>query len=167
MASRLNLLQACKTLEPTDAALLGELADNARITNAALADRAGIPASTCLNRVRALRRNGWITGHHTQVDRRSLGLDLAVLVGLELKDKRAEFTHALIRDLREMPHVVAVMRTSGAYDVMIQACARNTDDLVEQVLDPLTVNRYVANTQTILVHEAWRRTSLVGGFTRD
>lgn len=162
MASRLNLLHACESLDPTDAALLSELADDARLTNTALADRVGLPASTCLNRVRALRRSGWITGHHTQIDRRSLGLDLAVLVGLQLKDKRAQYVHALIQDLKRMPHVVAVMRTSGTYDLMIQVYVRDTDHLVEEVIDPLTENRHVAGTQTILLHEHWRRMSLVG-----
>lgn len=164
MRSRLNLLQACDTLSPTDAALLLDLADDARATNTALAERVGLPPSTCLNRVRSLRRSGWITGHHTQVDRRALGLDLAVLVGLHLKDKRAQFVHALVEDLKRMPHVVAVMRTSGAYDLMVQVYVRDTDHLVKGVIDPLTEDRYVAGTQTILLVEHWRRTSLVGDF---
>lgn len=164
MASRLNLLHASEALQPTDAALLSALADDARVTNTALAEAVGLPASTCLNRVRTLRRSGWITGHHTQVDRRSLGLDLAVLVGLVVKDKRAQTVHALIEDLKKMPHIVAVMRTSGTYDLMIQVYVRDTDHLVDDVIDPLTENRNVAGTQTILLHEHWRRISLVGEF---
>lgn len=164
MGSRLNLLHAAETLRPTDVTLLEELADDARVTNTELAARAGLPPSTCLNHVRSLQRSGWITGHHTQVDRRALGLDLAVLVGLVVKDKRARHVHALVEDLKRVPHVVAVMRTSGVYDLMIQVYVRDTDHLVEQVIDPLTENPHVAGTQTILLHEHWRRMSLVGDF---
>lgn len=164
MSSRLNLLHSCDTLQPTDVALLAELADDARVTNTELAARVGLPPTTCLNHVRSLRRSGWIAGYHTQLARRTLGLDLAVLVGLHLKDKRAHYVHALIEDLKRLPHIVAVMRTSGTYDLMIQVYVRDTDHLIEQVIDPLTENRYVAGTQTILLHEHWRRMSLIGDF---
>lgn len=166
MAAKLHLLQDCAEVNRTDAYVLGELADNARITNAALAVRAGIPASTCLNRVRALTRAGPIVGYHTQISRRSLALNLDVLIGVLLKAKRAHAIHALLQDLKEFPHIVAMMRTSGAYDLMIEAHVRDTDHLIREVIDPLTENKHVGSTQTMLVHEHWRRMSLVGTFFR-
>ncbi len=49
-----------RVVDPVDRAILHVLAEDARITNAALAQRVGIAASTCLLRVRALRESGVI-----------------------------------------------------------------------------------------------------------
>lgn len=166
MTAASNVLQLCSAVRPQAARLLTVLADNARITNSALAARVGMPASTCLTHVQALASRGLVTGYHTQVDRRQLGLKLDVLIGLQLKDKRAPIVHALIEELREYPHIMAVMRTSGAFDLMVQALVRDTDHLIAEVIDPITDTRHVAGTQTILVHEHWQRMSLVGRFFR-
>ena len=159
-----NIVQISDAFGPRAARLLSLLADNARITNASLAERAGMPASTCLNHVQALRSSGLIAGHHTQIDRRHLGLMLDVLIGLQLKDKRAATVHTRMDELQHLPYVTAVMRTSGAYDLMIQAQVRDTDHLISEIIDPITEMHDVGGTQTILVHEHWQRMSLIGRF---
>lgn len=165
-ASRIqsDVVQRCETIAPNAARILEAIADDARITNAALARRVGIPPSTCLNRLQALRSGGLIAGHHTRVDRRQLGLAFEALVGIQLKDKRAASVHARIHELQDLPYVMAVMRTSGAFDLMVQVQVQDADHLVSEVVDPMTEMQDVAGTQTILVVEHWRRMSLAGRF---
>jgi hypothetical protein len=58
------------------------------------------------------------------------------------------------------------MRTSGPFDLMVNAHVSDTDHLVTEIIDPLTDNQSVSGTQTLMVVEHWRRASLLGGFFR-
>lgn len=160
----MNEIHDPASIDPTDAAILSVLADNARITNSDLSARVGIPASTCLYRVRALVKSGLIAGFYTHVSRRKLGLDLDVLVGVVLKDKQAQAVHQMMEKLKAVPQILTVMRTTGAYDLTIHAQVRDTEHLLHDVIDPLS--DHVASTQTMLIVEHWRRPSLFGGFVR-
>jgi DNA-binding Lrp family transcriptional regulator len=64
-------------LDAVDSALLALLQNDARRTNRELAESLGIAPSTCLERVRSLRRRGLIVGYHAQVDLAGLGAPVA------------------------------------------------------------------------------------------
>ena len=53
--------------------ILHDLQAEGRITNVALAKRAGISAPPCLRRVRALEKSGYILGYHADLEPKVLG----------------------------------------------------------------------------------------------
>ena len=67
------------SLDAIDLLLLTELERNGRLTNAALAARAGIAESTCTQRLRSLRDRGVIRGFRADIDPAALGLSLSPL----------------------------------------------------------------------------------------
>src|SRR3954454_10764405 len=71
-------------LDDVDNALLEALAEDARITNQALAERVGVAPSTALTRLRGLRTRGVIKGFHTEVDLAALGRPLQALIAVRL-----------------------------------------------------------------------------------
>jgi DNA-binding Lrp family transcriptional regulator len=157
-------MQTLVEFDDVDRKLLRLLADDARITNASLASRAGIPASTCISRVRNLNGSGVLEGHHARIQRRALGLALDVLVGVSLKSKQAAAVHETVEYIKQLRHVTTVLRTSGPFDLLVNAYLIDTDHLLTQLINPLTENKHVANTQTFLVSEHWHRASLLGEF---
>ena len=60
-------------LDAIDRRILRELMHDGRLTNVALAQRAGITPPPCLRRVRALEEAGYITGYHAVVDETMIG----------------------------------------------------------------------------------------------
>ncbi|MFD2355861.1 Lrp/AsnC family transcriptional regulator [Nonomuraea ferruginea] len=60
-------------LDSIDLAILAALQRDARLPNKDLAERLGVAPSTALERVRALRRRGIITGFRASVDVAKLG----------------------------------------------------------------------------------------------
>src|SRR5690242_6866 len=54
-------------LDDVDRAILEALSDDARLPNNRLAERVGVAPSTCLQRVRALRRSGVLRGFHADI----------------------------------------------------------------------------------------------------
>lgn len=157
-------LQTLVDFDEIDRKLLSLLADDARITNATLAERAGIPASTCINRMRNLSGTDVVPGYHARIQRRPLGLSLDVLVGISLVSKRASAVQETVEFIKQLRHVTTVLRTSGPFDLFVNAHVIDTDHLLAQLINPLTENKHIANTQTFLVSEHWQRASLFGDF---
>ena len=61
------------SLDRIDHRILGELAENARISMAALADKVGLSKSPTLARVRRLEQAGYILGYRAALDVSKLG----------------------------------------------------------------------------------------------
>ena len=86
-------------MDDIDRRILRELESDGRISNAKLADHAGLSASACLRRVQELERSGLIKGYRAVLDRSRLGgaITVFVMVGLSAqlaKDAR-DFERAM------------------------------------------------------------------------
>ena len=69
-----------ETLDRFDIAILNELQNDGRLSNAELAIRVGLSAAPCWRRVRALEESGFITGYRAELDRRRMGLGVFAFV---------------------------------------------------------------------------------------
>jgi len=72
-----------ETLDQYDRAILQELQQNGRLTNAELAQRVSLSAAPCWRRVRALEAAGFISGYTAVINRRKVGLGVLAFVRLD------------------------------------------------------------------------------------
>jgi len=107
-------------LDHVDRQMLAILQEDGRISNAALAERLHLSPSPCLRRLRALEREGVITGYRAIVDRPRLGLGLTVFVELKA-DVHSDRTAAAIAEaLQAAPEVVSAHIVSGGADFRLE-----------------------------------------------
>jgi DNA-binding Lrp family transcriptional regulator len=140
-------------LDDIDRALLAALVADGRMTNAALAARVGIAESTCLARVRALRRSGVITGIHAQVDPAALGLPIQAVIKVRLS---SHSPHQVLRfhdRLATIPGVLTAFHVAGGDDYLLHVAVANPEALRSFILENLTVQPGVSQTETQLVVE--------------
>ncbi|MTD16576.1 winged helix-turn-helix transcriptional regulator [Nakamurella sp. YIM 132087] len=146
--------------DEVDRRILRVLAEDARITNNALAERVGIAPSTCLGRVRALRESGVIRGYRADIDPEALGLPLQAMIAVRLqaghRGRMAEFT----RRIRERPEVLDVYFLAGADDFLLHVATADAGALRDFVVDALSAHPEVALTETNLIFEHVRGAAL-------
>ena len=149
-------------LDRIDFEIIRELRNNARISNKLLAEKIGLAASTCLDRVRYLRQQGFILDSHTEIDLGSLGMDLQAMVSVRLHQRsRSEFED--FRDyLSELPNVQTVFHLSGENDFLVHVATQSTNSLREYILDTFSERPEVAHIETSLIFEVTRNWSLPG-----
>ena len=99
---------------------LALLQGNARLTNVELADRVNLSPSPCLRRVRRLEASGIIRGYHAELDRRSVGLELTVFVGIKVERHHEEQANAFRDAIVQLPEVVTAHLVSGESDFLLQ-----------------------------------------------
>ncbi|MEL7486809.1 MAG: Lrp/AsnC family transcriptional regulator, partial [Pseudomonadota bacterium] len=94
--------------------------ENARITNADLAEKVGLSPTPCLRRLRRLEAEGVIRGYHTEVNREALGVNVTViiLVKLEREDEKTlrEFESAI----QKRPEVMECYLVTGKFDYFVR-----------------------------------------------
>lgn len=138
-------------LDAFDRKLLSLLQHDCRISNADLALRAGLSASSCWRRVRALEDAGLITRYAAQVDASKAGLGFQAVVHVQLTrhdpDKLTEF----IRVIEARAEVVECFATTGQADYHLRVIVRDLETynhFLETVLFRLPA---VASAQTNVI----------------
>ena len=143
-------------LDDIDRKILTVLHADARISNSALADAAGIAPSTCHGRVRRLQELGVIRGFYTDIDPAAIGLPLQAMISVSLQAGARGKIRGFVSQIRRRPQVIDVYFLAGADDFLIHVAARDTDDLRSFVVDNLNADADVAGTQTSLIFEHLR-----------
>jgi DNA-binding Lrp family transcriptional regulator len=140
-------------LDPIDRTIVGALRADARVSNARLAELAGIAPSTCLERVRALRRRGVLRGFHADVDPAAVGYGLQAMIAVRLSAHTREQIESFTDHVRVLPGVLSIFHMTGETDYLLHVVARDAHDLREFVVEHLASDPAVAHAQTSLIYE--------------
>ena len=143
-------------LSPVDQVLVTELQKNARITNRALAQAAGIAESTCLERVRALQQ-GVLCGFHASVNLEPLGRHVQALIAVRLQPKTRTAVEGFRDFIITRPETLALFVVSGSDDFLVLVAVADTRHLEGFVLDHIAQHPHIADVRTSLVYEHLQR----------
>jgi DNA-binding Lrp family transcriptional regulator len=149
-------------VDAVDRAILGLVAEDARITNQRLADSVGVAPSTALARLRSLRERGVIRGFHAEVDLAALGRPLQALIAVRLVVHAREQIDAFTDAVRRLPGVLMVFHLTGVTDYLVWVAAADAQDLREFVVDHLATHPSVSHAETSLIYEHRRGPGIWG-----
>ena len=145
-------------LDPLDRRLLETLAQDGRISVAALAERAGLSRAATYNRLDNLRDTGVIDGYSVRVNPARVGLGVTAIV---LISGRQPAWRSLRRRLVSMPEVEYCAFTTGEYDALLVVRVPDVETLRDVVLERLQASEEIRATQTIFVLEELVKRPLV------
>jgi Lrp/AsnC family leucine-responsive transcriptional regulator len=123
---------ASPRLDDVDRRILRTLVNNARMSNAQLAESVSLSAAPCLRRVRALEAAGVILGYQAVVDFDALAL-IVFFVLIRLKAHNPEWQRNFERAVSGIPEIVLAHRTMGASDYVLR-CVTHGLGGVDQLL---------------------------------
>ncbi|MEM7273622.1 MAG: lipopolysaccharide kinase InaA family protein, partial [Actinomycetota bacterium] len=141
----------------TDLVLIRELQRDARQTNRALAETAGLAPSTSLGRVRDLEERGVFTGFHGHVDLAALGRPLQALVFVRLRPKSAEIVSRFQDHIWALPETIGLSLITGQEDLVIHLAVSDADALQRVILNEVSSFPGVFDERTSLLFEHRRK----------
>ena len=144
------------TMDAIDRRILAVLIQDARTPNNSVAAQAGIAASTCLGRIRALRESGAIRGYHADVDAAALGRPLQAMIAVRLRPGARQRIRAFTDRIRARPEVRSVYFLAGADDFLLEIAVADSIELRDFVVDQLSAHQEVLSTETNLIFEQLR-----------
>ncbi|WP_189220297.1 MULTISPECIES: Lrp/AsnC family transcriptional regulator [Streptomyces] len=140
-------------MDGIDSEILGHLQRDARLTNRELARLVGIAPSTCLERVRALRSRGVITGYHAAVQPRALGRALQALVFARLRPLSRDVIASFEAYLAQLPEVVSVFVVSGDDDFVVHVAVPDIEHLHAFLMDRFSARREVVSFRSSVIYQ--------------
>ena len=151
VVERSKNLRVEPALDEVDRLIVEELQLNGRMTNAELAERVGIAASTCVARVRSLVSRRVITGFTAQVDPGVIGMTLQVLVSVSIRSGARQRISEFMEEIRGLPEVMQLFFLGGVEDFIIHLAARDSDHVRDFVMEHLSAHPAVSSTRTSIV----------------
>lgn len=140
-------------MDELDSAIVAALQADGRRSNRELAAQLGVAPSTSLERVRALRARGVITGVHAAVDPVAVGRPVQAMVTVRLRPQSRTVIHGFRDFVGRLPETQQVFITTGPEDVIIHVAVPSTEALQNFVLDSLTRRKEVAGVRTEVVFD--------------
>jgi DNA-binding Lrp family transcriptional regulator len=138
-------------LDDLDRLILHYLQENARITNAELAQRVDLSSPGLQKRLRRLEEEGIIEGYATLVNREKAGFDLLCFIQVNLRRHNVNAVRDFQTAVQTIPEVLACYHLTGDKDYLLKIVVRNRQHLERFLLDTLTPIPGVDRIQTNLV----------------
>lgn len=125
-------------LDELDQKILNCLQENARISNAELADEVGLSASPCWRRVRALEEAGVVRKYAAIVEPKVIGLPVNVFVSVTLEKQVEDWLERFEAALRDRPEVMECYLMTGEFDYLLRVVVPDLEAYEKFVLEHLT-----------------------------
>ncbi|PXW96486.1 DNA-binding Lrp family transcriptional regulator [Sphaerotilus hippei] len=148
-------------LDPHDRLILDLLRDDGRLTSQELARRVGLSPSQCSRRRLALEQQGLILGYHAQLSPRADGAPLLSLIEVSLARQAVDAVQALLRFVRDEPHVRDMYKLTGDHDYLIKAAVGDLPALNRLLNSLSALPGCVAHLQTSVVLERIKESGLM------
>lgn len=110
-----------RSLDRTDRRILDILQRDGRISMTELAERVGLSATPCTERVRRLERTGVITGYYARVSPQALGRPLLVFLEINLSAKSGDAFDKVKNELLNIAEILECHLVSGEFDYLVKA----------------------------------------------
>jgi len=110
-----------RPLDRIDRRILRTLQADGRISITELAERVGLSATPCSERVKRLERDGVVAGYHARLNPHALGQGLLVFVEIRLAAKSGRIFEEFKREVLKLPNVLECHLVSGDFDYLIKA----------------------------------------------
>lgn len=113
-------------MDAIDRRILRALTDDARQSNAELAEKAGLSASPCWARVKRLEQSGVIQGYHALLDQAALGLPDTVFLEIQMEKHDDTILRHFEESVAAMPEVLEAWLVTGEYDYVVKLAVGGT-----------------------------------------
>lgn len=124
-------------IDEVDRSIIQVLQKNGRLSNKHLAERVGLSAAPCWQRLRRLEQDGFIKGYSAEIDLEKLGFNEVVLLEVQLERHDRESVRAFGDAVARIPEVLEVYLTSGGFDYFIKVAVKGTKDYEAFLQDKL------------------------------
>lgn len=136
-------------IDKLDRNILRILQADARTPYLEMARELDVSGGTIHVRIAKMKEAGVILGTKQQVNYRALGYDVTALVGIRVAG--AHGIKEICEQLKEIPEIVEINYTTGAFSLFAKVMTRNMSDLYELLAGTLREYEAIASTETFLV----------------
>ena len=153
------LVKTPKSLDRLDRSILNELQKNGRISNVELAKTIGLSPTPCLERVRRLEQQGYISGYHADVAPDKVGAAMLVFVEITLTKTSVDIFEEFSTAVKKLDDIQECHLVSGNFDYLLKARVADMSSYRRLLGDVLLQLPGVSESRTYVVMEEVKQTT--------
>ena len=154
-----NYKKPSKELDRIDRNILNELQKDGRISNVELSKRVGLSPTPCLERVRRLERQGYITGYTALLNPQFLDASLLVFVEITLNRGAPDVFEQFNAAVQKLDDIQECHLVSGDFDYLLKTRVSDMGAYRKLLGDTLLRLPGVNDTRTYVVMEEVKQTN--------
>ena len=154
-----NYKKPSKELDRIDRNILNELQKDGRISNVELSKRVGLSPTPCLERVRRLERQGYITGYTALLNPQFLDASLLVFVEITLNRGAPDVVEQFNAAVQKLDDIQECHLVSGDFDYLLKTRVSDMGAYRRLLGDTLLRLPGVNDTRTYVVMEEVKQTN--------
>ena len=140
-----------QSVDDIDRRLLRLLQEDAGLSMAELAERAGFSAGPCWRRIERMEREGIILGRRVEIDWRALGYEVQVFLRVTLDKIAPNAFDEFLRAAREVPEIGDVQTLLGRVDVRMDVRARTLAHYQEIYRSRILALPHIAEIEALML----------------
>lgn len=148
-------------LDRIDRNILTELQKDGRISNVELSRRVGLSATPCLERVKRLEKDKYITGYSATVNPAKVGAALLVFVEITLSRKAPDVFEEFSQAVQSLDAIQECHLVSGNFDFLLKTRVSDMSDYRTLLGDTLLRLPQVSESRTFVVMEEVKQTTFL------
>lgn len=142
-----------KPLDRIDKKILQLLQRQGRLSNKHLAEQVGLSPTPCLERVRRLEEEGYITGYVALADPAKLNASTVAFIQVLLTHTSSDHLRSFHAQMRELAEVESCHMVAGGFDYLLKIRCQDMRHYQRFLGEKLAVIPLVAQTHTYVVIE--------------
>ena len=142
-----------KSLDRIDRKIMQLLQQDGRLSNVDLAKQVALSPTPCLERVRRLEREGYITGYVALADAEKLNANTLAFIQVLLTNTSTSNLKDFNNRMRAMPEVESCHMVAGGFDYLLKIRCSDMQDYQHFLGEQLAAIPLVAQTHTYVVIE--------------
>jgi Lrp/AsnC family leucine-responsive transcriptional regulator len=150
-----------KTIDRIDKNILVELQKNGRLSNVELSKRVGLSPTPCLERVKRLEKEQYISGYKAILNPHKLGAALLVFVEITLTKTSPDVFDDFANAVDELDVIQECHLVSGDFDFLLKTRVKDMLAYRELLGDTLLRLPAVSESRTYVVMDEIKSTNLV------
>jgi DNA-binding Lrp family transcriptional regulator len=147
-------------VDELDSAIIRYLQNDARQTNRDLARAVGIAPSTCLERVRALRDRGVITGYHAEISLPALNRHVQAFLHVQIRPLSRQVIEGFKGYVTALPEVLSVFVVAGGDDFLVHVAVPSVDSLHAFLMDKFSKRREIVGFRSSVIYQHSRNQAI-------
>jgi len=137
--------------DATDRRILRQLLAEPGLSNAALAERAGVTAASLWRRLERMRENGVIRAVESRIDWRRLGYEVQVSLRFTLDKTHPRAFDEFIAAARHVPEVTEIQTFLGSVDLRLSVIARDMAHWQQLYRESILTLPHVADSDALML----------------
>ncbi|MCP9753706.1 Lrp/AsnC family transcriptional regulator [Lacihabitans sp. CCS-44] len=149
-------------IDPVDLKILKLLKKDGMMTNRQIAVELNLTTTPIHERIKRLRRDGFIEKYTIELNRKKLNKNLIVFCNVSLKEHAQQFLTQFEKDVQTVPEVVECYCVSGGSDFLLKVIVSDMEEYKDFILNKLAAISNIGSAQSHFVITEAKHSSIIG-----